>query len=353
VRVEVRDAHHFTETVLHLLTVHLVTPTDTVDGVLSRRVARRTVLTGVTCAALLLLIYLLAVWTRTGQRFEDAVLEAAHGGRQEAAVDTLHAITEWSLATAVVVVVGIGRLRGRLPLGLAGAGVIVASVLTTEIVRRAVPVRPLLLAVGVRREDQSFPSGHTTIAMSVMCGLVMVVPYRFRVVTVFLTSLWAASVGALTVTASWHRPSDTIGSDLIVLIYACAAIVLLARRGGVRRAEPRRGVGRTARSLLIGLLGAEAVVALCAGLIAGGLAMRELAAPADPEVVPGSALTAGRAIALAGGALVALTLLALLRHIDLQKQGSEPTAEVTRVADVVSRGDRPTAPTSPRTGRAH
>jgi membrane-associated phospholipid phosphatase len=291
----------------------------------SCRVARRAVITGATCAALLVLIYLLAVWTRTGQRFEDAVLRAAHGSRQEAAIDTLHAITEWSLATAVVVVVAIGRLRGRMSLGLAGAGVIVASVLTTEILQRSVPVRPLLLAAGERREDQSFPSGHTTIAMSVMCGLVMVVPYRFRAVTVFLTSLWAASVGALTVTASWHRPSDTIGSDLIVLIYACAAIVLLARRGGIRQAEPRRGVECTARSLLIGLLGAEALVALSTGVITGGRAMRELAASADPGVVPGSALTAGRAIALAGGALVALTLLALLRRIDLQTQGREPT----------------------------
>jgi membrane-associated phospholipid phosphatase len=304
--------------------IRLGGPTDTVDRVLSRGIARRAVITGAMCVGLLVLTYLLAVWTPTGQRFEDAVLQAAAGGRQEAAIGTLDAITKWSLAAAVIVVVGIGYLRSKLSLGFAGGGVIAASVITTEILRRSVLMRPLLLHSGVRREDQSFPSGHTTIAMSVMCGLVMVVPYRFRGIAVFLTSLWAASVGALTVTASWHRPSDTIGSDLIVMIYVCAAIAILARCGSVREAEPRTDARRTARRLLVGLLGTEALVALGTAVLTGGRVLNELAASADPEVVPGSALTAGRAIALAGISLIALTLLALLRSIDFNRRAAGP-----------------------------
>jgi PAP2 superfamily. len=222
-----------------------------VDHVLSRRVARRAVITGFACAAVLALVYVMAVRTHTGQRFEDAVLQSAESRRQPVIIGALDTITVWSLAAAVLVVAGIGRLRGRPSLGLAGAGVIVASVVTTEFLRAVLP-RPLLLEHGYRREDHSFPSGHTAIAMSVMCALVMVVPYRLRGVTLFLTSLWAVGVGALTVTASWHRPSDTIGSDLIVLIYVCAAIALLARYGSVREAEPRTAAGRATMGLLVG-----------------------------------------------------------------------------------------------------
>jgi hypothetical protein len=277
-------------------------------------VVRRAALTGCCCAVLLAAVYLMAVWTVPGQRFEDAVLEAAlrvAGGRQEeAAVATLDTISHVSLAAAALLVLAIGLARRRPWLAVAGTGVIAGSVATTEVLRHLVLLRPILLPSGVRREDQSFPSGHTTIAMSVMCALVMVVPYRFRGVAVLVTSAWATAVGASTVTASWHRPSDTIGGDLIVLGYACAAVALLARTGAAREAEPRSKAGRAMMAAVLGLEVVEAVA---------GLAIAAAAASLRHGVPEGdvAALTAGRAIAVAGGAMVAVTMLALLRRTDL------------------------------------
>ena len=49
-----------------------------VDG-LPAAVRRRAGVTAITCAGLLAAVYLLAVWTPLGQRFEDAVLRAADG----------------------------------------------------------------------------------------------------------------------------------------------------------------------------------------------------------------------------------------------------------------------------------
>jgi membrane-associated phospholipid phosphatase len=282
-----------------------------------RVVVRRAVVVGVVCAVLLVVVYLVAVWTRAGQRFEDAVLRgadlAARGGRHGAAatldrisVATLDKISELSLGAAVAGVLAIGLLRRRPALALAGAGVIVGSVLTAVILRNVVLLRPVLLHAGERREDQSFPSGHTTIAMAVMCGLVMVVPYRLRGGVVLLISLWAAGVGAATVTASWHRPSDTIGGDLIVLIYACAAIALLARNGSASRRASRARVGRMT------------LVALGTGAVVAAAVLNDVTAALGPVGAAfDSALAAGRAIALAGGALVAVAILALLRGIDL------------------------------------
>jgi len=281
---------------------------------------------GGACAALLVAVYLLAVWTSPGQRFEDAVLRAAGGvagtTEQARALDILDAIAAPSVIAAVIVVLAIGLLRRKLLLGFLAVAVIVASIITAEMVQRSV-LRPVLLQHGYRREDQSFPSGHAAVAMSVMCALVMVVPYRLRGLVVFLTSLWAASVGVATVTASWHRPSDTIGSDLIVIIFVCAAVAVLARWGRVREAASRTSAGRAARGLLAGAYAGVAVLAFGVAAVMAGAALEN---PARDDA--GAAmLMAGRALALSGSAAVAVTLLALVRRTDLGAPPLESAGE--------------------------
>ncbi|SCL34138.1 PAP2 superfamily protein [Micromonospora rhizosphaerae] len=275
-------------------------------------------MTGVlACILLLLAVYLLAVWTPAGQRFEDAVLSAAERSAREAdaarATGTLNTISGPFLLGALVVVPAIGLLRRRPFLGSLAAGVVVASVLTTEVLQRSV-LRPVLLESGQRREDQSFPSGHTSVAMSVLCALALVTPYRFRGAVVFLASLGATSVEVATVTASWHRPSDTIGSDLIVVIYTCVAVAVLARQGRVSEATLRTTGGRATRAFLAGGYAGVAVVAF-------GVAVVATAVPGqlsgDGWAADGSVLTAGRALALSGSAAVPLALLALLHRIEL------------------------------------
>ena len=145
-----------------------------------------------------------------------------------------------------------------------------------------------------------------------MCALVLVVPYRFRGPVVVLGSLWAASVEVATVTARWHRPSDTIGSDLIVVIYACAAVALLARWGRVRPAELRTPAGRALRRLLTVVYAVVAVLAFVAAAVVVGIAVHD---PGHTGAV--NVLVAGRALALSGSAAVAVTLLALLHRVEL------------------------------------
>ncbi|HKT03531.1 MAG TPA: phosphatase PAP2 family protein [Rugosimonospora sp.] len=281
---------------------------------------RRAVLTAVICAILLVAVYLLAVWTRAGQRFEDAVLNAASAAAGQSgdarATDTLDAVTAPFLAGATLVVLAIGLLRHRLFLGLVGACVIGASVLTAEVVRRLL-LRPVLLPHGYRREDQSFPSGHSAVAMSVMCALILVVPQRWRGVVAAAGSLWAASVVVATVTASWHRPSDTLGSDLIVAGYTCVAIAVLARRGYVRPVPGRIRVPRR-------VYGAVAVLAFLAVTVAGAMAIDRLGG-IHREALRGYLLTAGRGLALAGTVAVTLVVLAVLRRVDLAPPVSRST----------------------------
>lgn len=284
---------------------------------LSSLVVRRALAASAGCAVLLVAVYLLAVQTRPGQRFEDLVLRAAEragGGGDTPAVRVLGTITAFSVFGLAAIVVAIGALRRRPLLAGLATCVIAASVLTTEVIQRSL-LRPLLLESGRRREDQSFPSGHAAVAMAILCALVLVVPYRWRIPVLLFGSPWATAVGVATVSANWHRPSDALGSDLIVLGYTCLAIAVIARRGSVRPAMPRTTPGRVA-GVVLTMAYAVAVLAAVCGMVAG------------------SPYTAGRAIALAGSAAVLLTLLAVLSHVDLTPSAPPGHSfRVSRLAD--------------------
>jgi len=269
-------------------------------------IPRRAAAVGTASAILLVAVYLIAVWTHAGQRLEDAVLRAAalatDGWQPTAATRLLGTVTTASLLGAAILVLTIAMLRRQAYLGFLAVGLIAASVVTTQILQ-AVVSRPLLLEAGRRREDQSFPSGHTAVAMSVMIALLMVVPQRFRWPAMILIGPWSIGMGVATVTAGWHRPSDTVGSDLIVLAYACLALVLLARQGAVRQTE-----SRTPQTVLVGLSSAAMLVAVGIGVFAAGR----------------SGFALSRAMVFGAAVGVALTMLALLRGVELGRAEGQP-----------------------------
>ncbi len=269
------------------------------------RVRRRAYGVAAVCVVLLAAVYLFAVWTATGQRLEDGVLAAAGQGDGAASghgswvLDSAALVLSGFVTVAVILV---GLLRRRVFLGIVSAGMVGASILTTELLKW-VAQRPVLLNTGRRRDDQSFPSGHTVVATSVMCALVLVTPYLLRGLVALLASVWATSVAVATIAAGWHRPSDTVGSNLIVVIYACAAVAVLARRGWVTSAEPTPTAQPWRRYAMMALAaGCAAVV----GLGEGG-----------SVTAGGTQLIVARLIASLGSALVALILLALLYRVTL------------------------------------
>jgi membrane-associated phospholipid phosphatase len=287
----------------------------TADGV-----ALRAAYAGVAAAAVLVAVYWLAVWTHTGQRFEDDVLNSVASGstgRQEYISQLmLSTVRKGSLGAAIAVILAFGWF-GRRFVGVLGAGLVVAAAATTQVLQRVVE-RPILLTRGYRRDDQSFPSGHTAIAMAIFAALVLVVPHRFRWYAVLVAAPAAIGMGIATVTVGWHRPSDTVGSDLIVLAYACLAVVVLARRGQVRPVPPR-----PAQAIAFG----AAAVALCVVVL---LVLS----------TGGTVFTLGRTIVLAAGALTTLVLLALVHGFEFGPPPPAPERLPERVpAAVALEGD--------------
>jgi membrane-associated phospholipid phosphatase len=209
--------------------------------------ARRWLVVALVCAVVAVAVYFLAVWTVPGQELENAALRGADeaaAGDQAVADEGLSRITVYSLAAAVGLVTLVGLLRRRPDLAVAAAGVIVAGQAVTQVLKRFVLPRPPLVPSTGHYAENSLPSGHTTIAMTVLFAALIVVPHRWRGVTLFFLLSWAVGIGAYTVTAKWHRLSDTLAADAIALALACVASWWLARRGAVRRHEGKRRIPR-------------------------------------------------------------------------------------------------------------
>ena len=265
--------------------------------------------------ALLIATYVVFVQTATGQRIENAALRGADqvaGADVSTADSALAGITVSSLAAVSALLVLVALLRRNLPLAAAVSVLIVGSSVISQVLKRFVLPRPELVPVTGDYTQNSFPSGHTTIAMSVLFALLLVVPYRFRGVAVFVGAHYAVAIGAQTITAKWHRLSDTLGADLVALMMACLVVAWLNRRGAVRPvAEPRY-------RWRVWLVGVPLAVAAAVALVLGLFLIVRSEIPARPdETLDYTMYLASHSLALAGSELCALVFWISLRRLDI------------------------------------
>ncbi len=210
-------------------------------------------------------VYLLAVQTTTGQRLEDAAWRGADQVDPElhrAALRAFHTITVSSQLAATVIVGAIGLLRRQVWLAVAGVGVILGGQAVTQVLKYHVLSRPDLAAADGTFAENTLPSGHTTAAMCLLFATLIVMPYRFRGIAMFVTLTWAVGIGAYTVVIQAHRLSDTLAADAVALAVACLAAQLLAWTGRVRAVvspSPGRFVLRTAFVVVVGVAGAASL----------------------------------------------------------------------------------------------
>jgi hypothetical protein len=160
----------------------------------------------------------------------------------------------------------------------------------------------------------SFPSGHATVAMSVVLALVLVVPARLRGVAAVLGALYATVAGLATMSLGWHRPSDVAGAVLIVGGCAALAGLLLVLAQG-RDARVRTD---DARPLAVALLMITSLVLLACAAGAYWWVDGVATTPVD-ELPHRTLLTAylGAAAGIAGvtSGVTALTLAAMHRVV--------------------------------------
>jgi membrane-associated phospholipid phosphatase len=241
------------------------------DDVARRRV-RTLVIVAILCAAGVLLVYLLAVHTHGGRELDQVAYEGRSVVRPratQASERLLRTISRTSLALLGGALVLTALLRRRPRLALAVAVALGGAVVTTEVLKRWIFDRPVDPTVSGIPEN-SFPSGHATIGMSLALGLVVVVVHHWRWLAAIGAAFVATAFGTGVLTTGWHRPSDVVGAYLVSLAWYSFTMALLVRWRGP--GDPQRlhedVIEERAGPLFTMLVGALVLAALVVVLVA-------------------------------------------------------------------------------------
>lgn len=217
--------------------------------------ATMVVLGGASVAAL----YVLFVRTRTGQRFDQAALLRidTNPERTRDIVGVLSDLTIGVILAVLAVCMVVSLLRGRLAYAIAAAVLVAGANVTTQLLKHGLLTRPDL----GYSTNNSLPSGHTTVAVSLALALLLVAPRLSRGLLVLVGSVAATVVGVGVVVTGWHRPSDVLASVGVCLAWAGLVSLWLLLRGSdtpSSRPEPGGHPG-------LALAGAVMAVALAFG----------------------------------------------------------------------------------------
>lgn len=143
----------------------------------------------------------------------------------------LDVVSVSSLVLAIAVAATIALLRLRRDLALAAVVVVLGSNATSQVLKHYVLSRPDLGILETTPATlNSLPSGHSTAAFSVAVALVLVLPAPVRPVAAATGVAYASLAAVATLSAGWHRPSDSLAAFLIVGAWAAAAEAVVTSR---------------------------------------------------------------------------------------------------------------------------
>lgn len=139
------------------------------------------------------------------------------------------------------------------------------------------------------------------------------VPYRCRGLAMLIVMTWSVGIGAYSVTAKWHRLSDTIGADFAALIVGSIAALVLLRYGAIQRTEYRPKL----RVIYVVLMSIGGFMTLAVGALLGYLAgVQDLRDP----VIEWDLYLAANTLATAGSIIAGLVYWATWRRREVAQQ---------------------------------
>jgi membrane-associated phospholipid phosphatase len=130
--------------------------------------------------------------------------------------------TLWAIA-----ILALALVRGRPRVALALAVVLPLAPLSTEVLKPLL-AHPHLHFGGPVVGAASWPSGHSTAAMTLVLGAVLASPRQARVRVAALGSAFAIAAGFSLLVLAWHLPSDVFGGYLLAALWSSLAIAALA-----------------------------------------------------------------------------------------------------------------------------
>ena len=209
----------------------------------------------------------------------------------------------YACAGLVCIAVALARRRGWR--ALAVAGLLAVTGVTTQVLKHALAQPRLEHWLPEQVATNSWPSGHSTAAMTLALCAILVAPPALRAVTAMLGGAFAVGVGYAVLVLGWHYPSDVLGGFLVAGLWASLAVAVLHR---VEAPEPAR---RPVWEPLAGLVaGAGVVASVVLGVRADSVAL----------------YTSERPTFAAGAVIIALLALVLVTTVSAASTRGAPRA---------------------------
>jgi membrane-associated phospholipid phosphatase len=139
----------------------------------------------------------------------------------------------WGLA---LVTVALARRRARIALAI--ALIMPVAPLSAEALKPLLAHPHAQLGPDTHVPSASFPSGHSTAALTLALGTLLIAPARRRCPVGMLGAFFASAVGGSQTLLRRHMPSDVLGGYLVAAFWAGIAVAAL-------RASEARRPGRT------------------------------------------------------------------------------------------------------------
>lgn len=161
-------------------------------------------------------------------------------------------------ACAGLLCIGVALARRRGWRALAVLALLLVTGATTQALKHLLAHERFEGWLGEQIPSTSWPSGHSTAAMTLALCAVIVAPPALRAATALLGGAFAVGVGYAVLVLAWHFPSDVLGGFLIAGLWSSLAVAALQR---VEAPEP---ASRPAWEPLVALGGGAALVAAAA-----------------------------------------------------------------------------------------
>lgn len=266
---------------------------------------------------LLGVVYYVTVRTVPGRELGDASLRGALATNSLLAdsVDAvLDVVSVASLLAAVAVVAVIALVRLERLTGLAAIGLLAGSNASTWLLKEVLLTRPDL---GVSEYTpatlNSMPSGHSTAVFSGVAALLFVLPRPWRPALATAGAGYATLTALATMSAGWHRSSDSVAAFLVVGLWtaAAAAAVVVAQAGTTaapgQAPPPLQPSVRRLAPVAAALIGLGIVVAVA---LTAAPSLRDSALGQSAALLSSALLVAGTALGV---------LVAVVRALDLME----------------------------------
>jgi membrane-associated phospholipid phosphatase len=171
-------------------------------------------------------------------------------------------------ACAGLLCIAVALVRRRGWRALAVACLVVVTGITTQVLKHALAQPRIERWLPEQVANNSWPSGHSTAAMTLALCAILVAPPALRGATALLGGAFAVGVGYAVLVLGWHYPSDVLGGFLVAGLWTSLAVAALHR---VEAPEPAR---RPVWEPLVGLAtGAGVVAAVVLGVRADTVAL--------------------------------------------------------------------------------